>query len=198
MPRTLEAIRRGLLGATRTPAHRVAAVLRLSVVADRRLYLLRHAKSSWKEAGIPDHDRPLAGRGRKAAKAMAKHLHAQRIRPELVLCSSATRARQTFERLEPLGAREVHIERELYGADAATLLVRLRDVPEAVGSVMVVAHNPGLEDLTRVLAREHDGLGDKFPTGALATLAFAGRKWASLERGTAELVDFVRPRELGG
>jgi phosphohistidine phosphatase len=164
----------------------------------RRLYLLRHAKSSWKEKGIPDHDRPLASRGRKAAKAMAKHLRDQQVRPDLVLCSSATRARQTFERLEPLNARDVHIERELYGADAATLLARLRDVPEGVGSVMVIAHNPGLEDLTRVLARSDDDLGDKFPTAALATLAFSDREWASLERGTAELVDFVRPRELEG
>ena len=165
-------------------------------MAARQLYLLRHAKSSWKEAGIPDHERPLAGGGRKAAKAMDKHLRAQRVRPDLVLCSSATRARQTFERLEPLGAREVHIERELYGADAATLLARLRDVPEGVGSGMVIAHNPGLEDLTRVLARSDDGLGEKFPTGALATLAFSDSEWASLERGTAELVDVVRPREL--
>jgi phosphohistidine phosphatase len=164
----------------------------------RHLYLLRHAKSSWKETGIPDHDRPLAGRGRKAAKAMAKYLHAEGVRPDLVLCSSATRARQTFERLEPLKAREVHIERELYGADAATLLARLRDVPEGVGSVMVIAHNPGIEDLTRVLALSDGELGEKFPTGALATLAFSDREWASLERGTAELVDFVRPRELGG
>jgi len=167
-------------------------------VAERRLYLVRHAKSSWKETGIPDHDRPLASRGRKAAKAMAKHLDAQRVRPELVLCSSATRARQTFERLEPLGAREVHIERELYAADAATLLARLRDVPEGVASVMVVAHNPGLEDLVRLLAPQHDALGTKFPTGALATLAFGDREWASLERGAAGLVDFVRPRELPG
>jgi phosphohistidine phosphatase len=165
-------------------------------VAARQLYLLRHAKSSWKESGIPDHDRPLASRGRKASKAMARYLHEQRVRPELVLCSSATRARQTFERLEPLGAREVHIERELYGADAATLLARLRDVPDGVASVMVIAHNPGLEDLTRVLARQDDELGEKFPTGALATLAFGDREWASLERGTAELIDVVRPREL--
>jgi phosphohistidine phosphatase len=170
-------------------------------VAERRLYLLRHAKSSWKESGVPDHDRQLAGRGRKAAKAMANYLHAQRVRPELVLCSSATRARQTFERLEPLGARAVHIERELYGADAATLLARLRDVADEVGSVMMIGHNPGLEDLALVLARpgpERDELSVKFPTGALATLAFRDREWASLERGTADLVDFVRPRELPG
>jgi phosphohistidine phosphatase len=168
-------------------------------VHERRLYLLRHAKSSWKEPGIPDHDRPLAPRGKRAAKAMAEHVREQGVRPDLVLCSTATRARQTFERVEPLGAREVHIERELYGADAATLLARLRDVPGSVGSVMMIGHNPGLEDLALVLARPapgRDELATKFPTGALATLAFKDREWASLERGTAELVDFVRPREL--
>ena len=170
-------------------------------MTERRLYLLRHAKSSWKEPGIPDHDRPLAPRGKRAAKAMAEHVREQGVRPELVLCSSATRARQTFERLEPLGAREVHIERELYGADAATLLARLRDLSEPIGSVMMIGHNPGLEDLALVLAREsprRDDLASKFPTGALATLVFADHEWASLERGTAELVDFVRPRELPG
>jgi phosphohistidine phosphatase len=75
----------------------------------KRLYLLRHAKSSWKDASLPDHDRPLAGRGRRAAKAIARHLRDQGIEPELVLCSSARRARETFERIEPAlgGAREV-------------------------------------------------------------------------------------------
>jgi phosphohistidine phosphatase len=155
------------------------------------LYLLRHAKSSWKESGIPDHDRPLNGRGRRAGKAIGAHLREQRVKPELVLCSSATRARQTFERLEPLDAREVHIERELYAADAPTLLARLRDVPETAASVMVIAHNPGLADLVRVLAQ----LETEFPTGALATLRFDG-PWASLEKDTAELVAFVKPREL--
>jgi len=161
-------------------------------VSERRLYLLRHAKSSWKDAGIADHDRPLAGRGRKAAKAMGAWMRDQRVKPELVLCSSATRARQTFERLEPLGAREVHIERELYGADAPTLLGRLRDVPESVASVMLIGHNPGMEDLALVLAQWE---ATKFPTGALAILGLE-RPWGSLEKATADLVDFVKPREL--
>jgi phosphohistidine phosphatase len=161
-------------------------------VIERRLYLLRHAKSSWKDAGIADHDRPLAGRGRKAAKAMGAWLREERVKPELVLCSSATRARQTFERLEPLGAREVHIERELYGADAPTLLARLRDLPEGVASVMVIAHNPGLHDLALLLAGAPE---EKFPTGALVTLTF-DREWRSLEKDTAELAAFVKPREL--
>ena len=159
----------------------------------RRLYLLRHAKSSWNEPGIPDHDRPLAPRGKRAAKAMAEHLRGQDVRPDLVLCSTAKRARQTLKRIEPvLGKPDVHYERELYAASAATLLASLRDVPKSVDSVMVIAHNPGLEDLVLVLAHQET----RFPTGALATLAFKDREWATLERGGAELVGVVRPREL--
>jgi phosphohistidine phosphatase len=161
-------------------------------VTERRLYLVRHAKSSWKEAGIADHDRPLAPRGKRASKAMAAWLREHRVVPEMVLCSTATRAQQTFKRLD-LAPRHLHVERELYGADAATILARLRDVPGRIGSVMVIGHNPGLEDLTRVLTG--DGL-EKFPTGALAALVVRDRSWGDLERDGAELVDFVRPRDL--
>jgi phosphohistidine phosphatase len=161
-------------------------------MAEHRLYLVRHAKSSWDEHGLADHDRPLAPRGKRAAKAMAAWLSENRVRPEMVLCSSAKRARQTFKRLG-LAPRHVHIERELYGADPATILARLRDVPDRVESVMVIGHNPGLEDLVPVLAERAEL--EKFPTGALAALTF-DRNWSALERGTAELVDFVRPRDL--
>src|SRR5687768_4960118 len=68
----------------------------------KHLYLLRHAKSSWKQRGLPDHDRPLAGRGRHAATAIADHMRDQGIEPELVLCSTARRARETLERIEPV------------------------------------------------------------------------------------------------
>src|SRR5919108_5777471 len=95
------------------------------------IYLLRHAKSSW-DTGEPDHERPLAPRGRRAAKAMRRHLRAQRIEPELVLCSTARRARETLERIEPaLGGSDVLVERELYGASRGELLERLRSVPDA-------------------------------------------------------------------
>jgi phosphohistidine phosphatase len=165
----------------------------------RTLYLLRHAKSSWKETGLADHDRPLSGRGKRAAAMMAGYMRDNGIAPELVLCSSSVRTRQTLKRLD-LTARAVHVERELYAADAPTLLARLRDVPKTVASVVLIGHNPGLEDLAVVLATpspQLDTLAAKFPTGALATLTFE-REWSALERGTAELVDFVRPRELEG
>jgi phosphohistidine phosphatase len=172
----------------------------VSAVTERRLYLLRHAKSSWKEPGLADHDRPLAGRGRRAAKAIRRHLQDQGIEPELVLCSTARRARQTLEGIEPaLGRGGIRVEAELYGAGPADLLARLQEVAAAVGSVMVIGHNPGLEELAVLVARDGSlvrELEAKFPTGALATLAFRGADWAALDRGTAELIEFIRPRDL--
>ena len=155
----------------------------------KHLSLLRHAKSSWKHPELPDHDRPLAGRGRRAAKAMAKHIRAEGIAPELVLCSTARRARDTLERIEPaLGRRSVKVERELYGAGVRQLLDRVRRVPSSVESVLLIGHNPGMQDLAAALT----GFDGKFPTAALATIALPA--WDELE--DAELVAFTKPRDL--
>src|SRR4051812_21666566 len=166
----------------------------------RRLYLLRHAKSSWKDPAIADHDRPLAGRGRRAAAAMADHMVEHRIVPELVLCSTAVRARETYERLEaPLAGVPVHYERRLYAASADDLLERLRTVPDLISLVLLIGHNPGLEDLALQLARpspERDNLQAKFPTGALAALTVTGARWSELEPGCATLIAYLRPRDL--
>jgi phosphohistidine phosphatase len=165
------------------------------------IYLLRHAKSSWKDPGASDHDRPLAGRGRRAAKTIARHMREEGIDPDLVLCSTARRARETLQRIEPaLGTRRVGVERELYAATAETLLARLRRVPDSVGSVILIGHNPAMQQLALGLARpgpERRELEAKYPTAALATLAFPGTAWRALDRGMADLVGFVRPRDLG-
>jgi phosphohistidine phosphatase len=164
------------------------------------VHLLRHAKSRWKDPELADHDRPLAGRGRRAAKAIARHLRDEGIEPELVLCSTARRARETLERVQPaLGSPIVRFERGLYGAGAEALLERLRAVPEDIGSVMLIGHNPGLQQLAVALSRpgpEVREIERKFPTAALATLAFPGPDWRALDRGTAELTGLVRPRDL--
>ena len=165
----------------------------------RVVYLLRHGKSSWK-SGLPDHERPLAKRGRRAAKAIRRHLREQEVEPELVLCSSARRARETLERIGPaLESSEVRVERSLYGADSHELLDRLYAVPDHVGSVMLIGHNPGLQQLALDLARPAAGVQElraTYPTAALVTLAFTARSWRLLEPGTGELIGFVRPREL--
>ena len=98
----------------------------------RRLYLLRHAKSSWKNASLRDRDRPLSGRGRRAAKAIAEHLRDEGIDPELVLCSPAVRAVETLEGIEPvMGRRSLRVEPAIYGAGADQLLGLVRAVPPA-------------------------------------------------------------------
>lgn len=166
----------------------------------KRLYLLRHAKSSWKDTSLPDHDRPLAGRGRRAAKAIARHMREHGVEPELVLCSTARRARETLDRIaSALGSPTVRVESELYAASAPALLERLRSLPDTVESVMVIGHNPGLQELALELARPASAaseLAAKYPTGALATLAFDASSWQELDRDTAELVELVRPRDL--
>ena len=166
----------------------------------RRLYLLRHAKSSWEDPALVDHDRPLAGRGRRAAAAIADHLAEHQIVPEFVLCSTAVRTRETYERIETvLAGAPVHYERGLYAASDDDLLERLRSVPDEFGSVLLIGHNPGIEDLALRLARpspERDKLVAKFPTAALATLEFTGSGWAELEPGCATLTAYVRPRDI--
>jgi phosphohistidine phosphatase len=164
----------------------------------RTLYLLRHAKSSWDEPALPDFERPLAPRGRRDARLMAKHLRRLETAPELVLCSSAVRTRETLELLRPdLSDDYVQLEDQLYGASSETLLHRLRAVPDEIGSVLLIGHNPGLQELALELARngrEREQLEAKFPTAALATLVVPS--WSGLNPGSADLLAFVRPKQL--
>jgi phosphohistidine phosphatase len=164
----------------------------------KQLHILRHAKSSWDDPDLADHERPLAPRGKKAAVRIAEHVRTEGITPELVLCSTALRARQTFAALLSVlsGDVEIRLEDALYGAGVETVLTRLRTVDEAVGSVLVVGHNPTLQELALALAGREDAL-EHFPTGALATLSLT-TSWADIAEGGAELVAFVVPRKLIG
>jgi phosphohistidine phosphatase len=162
----------------------------------KQLFVLRHAKSSWDDPGLPDRDRPLAPRGRRAVKLLAAHVREAGIEPALVLCSPARRTRETLEGVS-LG-RDRQIETELYGATAADLLGRLRRIPASTPSVMLIGHNPSLQVLVLRLAASGDGLDavrNKFPTAALATLTFDGA-WSELRPGAAELAAYVRPKDL--
>ena len=167
-----------------------------------RLFVLRHAKSSWNNAALADHDRPLAPRGKRAAEAVAAHVGTIDPPPALVLCSTARRAQDTLEpvRAQLPDSTTVLIEDELYGAEAPDLLDRLRGIAEEVPSVMLVGHNPGLENLVTGLGRDGEPsliarVHSKFPTGAVATLTFSG-PWKSLGWGGATLEAFVVPADL--
>lgn len=168
------------------------------------ILLLRHAKSAWGEAGLADHERPLSPRGERAADAMAEHLLAKAPLPDLILCSTAARARQTLapliERL-PAPAPPISLENGLYLAPEDTLLNRLQDLPETVSTVLVIGHNDGMWHLAQMLAghgkaRLLAALREKYPTGALAVLQVDLKSWSELAAGTATLTAFARPRDL--
>jgi len=168
----------------------------------KRLFLLRHAKSSWDDPGLDDHERPLAPRGRRAVEVLGEHLRDNDIHPALVLCSSSRRTRETLDGVAPGG--ETLIEAELYHADAEQLLERLRQVSDDVESVMVIGHNPTMQITALRLSDANGSDGDgshraqisqKFPTGALATLSFDCR-WSELGPGCARLVDYVQPKAI--
>ncbi len=165
------------------------------------LYLLRHAKSSWAESDIADHDRPLAPRGRRAAKKVAKHLNQRGLSPEMVLCSSARRGQETLALVAPAlrGKTTIQVEDDIYAAPAEALLQRLRRVPDVIASVMLIGHNPGLQDLALMLAGRGamlERLREGFPPAALVTLHIPAGDWHELGSGDAELVDYVLPKEL--
>jgi phosphohistidine phosphatase len=165
------------------------------------LYLLRHAKSSWADPTLPDRERPLAPRGRRDGKRIAKHLARLRIQPELVLCSTAERTRETLELIRPaLGTTgSTRLEAELYAASSDELLERIRIVPEEVASVMLIGHNPGLQDLALALASagaDLERLKTKFPTAALATLTLENTPWSKLSEADALLAAYVVPKQL--
>ena len=167
-----------------------------------RLWLLRHAKSSWSDAGLRDEDRPLAPRGERAADRISDYVEAEGIHPQLVLCSSALRARQTLARVLPgLGTDlEVRIEPTLYTFDDDALLDRLGRISSDVNSVLLVGHNPAMEDLATRIADRGEGLADlsrKYPTAGLSEIAFSEGPWNTLADRPGELVRFIVPRDLG-
>lgn len=165
----------------------------------RRLHLLRHAKSSWGDPLLPDHERSLAPRGRRAGKRMRRWLVKADVRPGIVLCSSAARARQTLELVQPaLGSPEVVSDEGLYLASGEELLQRVRALPDDVLEAMLVGHNPGLHDLALVLADDagRPALAENLPTGALVTLILPVSSWVDVEEGKATLASFVKPRDL--
>jgi phosphohistidine phosphatase len=170
----------------------------------KTVLLLRHAKSSWDDGGLADHERPLSRRGERAAELMAEHVVKRAPRPDLILCSTAVRSRQT---LAPLVHRltapapPILLEKGLYMASEDTLMARLRDVPDDAATVLLIGHNDGIWQFAEVLAGRGkaallSGLHGKFPTGALAVLKAPIKHWADLTAGSAELSGYVRPKDL--
>jgi len=171
------------------------------------LLLLRHAKSSWDTPALSDYDRPLAKRGKKAAPRMGEEVAALGLRPGLILCSSAARAKETLALALPAfgnPAPEVIYDDAIYMATPETLLALLRKLPSDVGKpqrLMVVGHNPGLEELAQMLTGGGDTearalMAEKFPTAALAVLSFDVKSWSEIAPGAGQLCRFLTPARL--
>jgi phosphohistidine phosphatase len=162
----------------------------------KTLLLMRHAKSSWSDAGLADHDRPLNKRGKQAAPEMGNLLRTEGLTPDLILCSTARRARQTAKAVALACGYEGTIEsqRDLYFSDASCYLDILRHLPDRVNLVLVVGHNPETEELVELLT----GSAERMTTAAIAHLDLPISHWYELtEALDAPLVHLWGPRDLG-
>lgn len=169
----------------------------------KRLTVLRHAKSSWKDRALEDFDRPLNARGRKAARLMGRAMTTRGMRFDYVLASPAVRIRETIDGVSeehPLGV-PVHFEPRIYEARVSELLELIGVVPDDAESVLLVCHNTSAERLVLKLAKEDDaGLRDrvegKFPTAALATIEVPIESWGEVVPNSGRLIELIYPADL--
>lgn len=168
-------------------------------MSHKTLYLLRHAKAANAQPGQDDHERPLNTRGQENARRMGEYFKLERIMPSLALCSTALRTRQTLQAIEAVnGPLNVQFESRLYLAAPQDVLLVLAEVPESIKRVLVIGHNPTMHQLCLDLigsgnVQLRHALAEKYPTGALAELAFSAEEWSELKPGMAELHRFVAP-----
>jgi len=167
----------------------------------RELLLLRHAKSDWASNALSDFDRPLAKRGLRDAPRVGKWLYREGLVPSLIISSPAKRATETaLQVCKGLDYKKKHIrwEAAIYEAGVAALLEVLASCSDDGPSVLLVGHNPGLEDLLRYLADgdiDEPSDGKLLPTAALARLEMPD-DWTRLDSGCAGLLTLIRPRKL--
>jgi phosphohistidine phosphatase len=160
----------------------------------RTLYLLRHAKSSWKDQSLADFERPLAKRGQEACGLIVKVITEKEIEFDLALSSTALRARQTIELISRQAwlQTELRFDERIYDASVADLVQVTSQIENDRKSVLLVGHNPGLEELLQALT----GVRETLPTAALAKLKLKISKWSDNLESMATLEWIVRPREL--
>ena len=164
----------------------------------KTLLVLRHAKSSWKDHGLEDHDRTLNKRGTKDAPAMGKLIRKKKLTPDWIQSSTALRARKTAEMVAEVSkfSGEIQFEEELYLARPATIVAVIqRSAPPSAETVLIVGHNPGFGELVEILT----GQKQLFPTAALAQIELPVERWDELTPETeGKLIDLWRPKELAG
>ena len=169
----------------------------------KRLILLRHAKSGDDGYAARDLDRRLNAKGRRAARAIGKHLRDSEVSFDRVVASPATRVAETIEEVGVGYGRALApaIERRIYLASAPELIDVVRESPDNAGSLLLVGHNPGLEELVLLLVPERSDAGraeveEKYPTASVAEIDLAIDHWSDIAGGSGRLRRFVRPRDL--
>lgn len=168
-----------------------------------RLMLLRHAKSDWGDAARHDIDRPLNDRGQAAARRMAAYIGDENLLPDLILCSSAQRTRETLAYLLPVldGEYQIRIRPDLYHQNEDTYAPIIRKDGGTARRLLVIGHNPAIEETAMSLVGSGRGediedMGTKYPTGALAVLDFEAGAWADVADESGRLDRFIKPRSL--
>lgn len=159
----------------------------------KTLFVLRHAKSSWDNPALTDFERTLNARGLQAAPKMGELMRAKSLTAELIVSSPAVRARETAEIVKKSAgfAEEIQFEPRIYEARAADLFEVVRELPDSYAAVLLVGHNPGLEDLVRHLTKEVR----EMPTAALAHIKLDVDAWKDVGVGIGKLVNLYKPKE---
>ena len=161
----------------------------------KTLLVFRHAKSSWNDPALDDHERPLNRRGRRDAPRMGEVVREYGLMPDVVISSDAVRARLTSEAMAEAAhyAGEIMLDQRLYMAGPDDILSLLRRVRQNAETVMIVGHNPGLEELVEQLT----GARQDLPTAALAQIVLPIDRWRDLTLSTrGTLMGHWRPKEL--
>jgi phosphohistidine phosphatase len=172
----------------------------------KTIFLLRHAKSDWGNPALKDHERSLNERGQEAAPRMAEYIKSKRYKPDIVLCSAARRTVETYDLVKSaLGDAPVKFEESLYLAEMRNLIERINWLDDALTSVLMIGHNPGLEQLANVLTRSpekedeeklHKRMRDKFSTASFVVIKMPVDAWRDVKPGIGKLKDFMRPKDL--
>ena len=168
----------------------------------KTLALFRHAKSSWDDPQLADFDRPLNGRGRKAAFRMGREMRQRRLHFDLVIASSAMRVRETLVHAqEGYGSPfEVQYEPRMYGASSGVIFEIMQAADDSVGRMLLVGHNPGLQEFAGAITAGDDPLHSQvaghFPTAALLIIELPARSWRDVEPGSGRISNYLKPREL--
>jgi phosphohistidine phosphatase len=172
----------------------------------KRLITFRHAKSGWDGPAVRDFDRALNDKGRRAAAAMGRHMRQAGLQFDRIVASPAVRVVETLDAMADGYGRRLSPEwdRRLYLASAQGLLEVVQDLPDAIGSALLAAHNPGIEELVLLLSTDageeeiaaRGSVEEKYPTASVAELVFDVDRWAEVDEGGGHLVRFVRPRDL--